>query len=91
MAEFGILSFLVGAVLGQRFRVMVLLPIALAMALVAVPAGLVARLTFLQGLEGFACCVLTLQGGYLFGSVARFWLAAARATRTFPRTVKAAR
>lgn len=91
MVEFGILSFLVGAVLGQRFRVMVLLPVIFGMVLLTIPVGLLAQLTFLQGLEDFALCVLALQGGYLFGSVARFWLAAARATRSVPRTVNAAR
>jgi hypothetical protein len=90
MAGFGILSFLVGAVLGQRFRVMVLLPASFVMALLTIPVGLLAELTFMQGLGGFACCVLTLQAGYLFGSVARFWLAAARAARSVPRTVNAA-
>jgi len=91
MIEFGILSFLVGAVLGQRFRVMVLLPVTFVMVLLTIPVGLLAQLTFLQGLEGFALCVIALQGGYLFGSVARFWVAAARAARSVPRTVNAAR
>jgi hypothetical protein len=91
MSEFGILSFLVGAVFGQRFRVMVLLPASLMMALLTIPVGLLAHLSFLQGLEGFAFCVLALQGGYLFGSMARFWLASARASRSVPHTVKAAR
>jgi len=91
MIEFGILSFLVGAVLGQRFRVMVLLPVTFVMVLLTIPVGLLAQLTFLKGLEGFALCVIALQGGYLFGSVARFWVAAARAARSVPRTVNAAR
>ena len=91
MFEFGILSFLVGAVLGQRFRVMVLLPVTFVMALLTIPAGVVAQVTFLQALAGFAVCALALQGGYVFGSVARFWLAAARAARIVPRTVNAAR
>jgi hypothetical protein len=91
MIEFGILSFLVGAVLGQRFRVMVLLPVTFVMALLTIPVGVLAQLTFLHALEGFAFCALALQGGYVFGSVARFWLAAARAARIVPRTVNAAR
>jgi hypothetical protein len=91
MIEFGIFSFLVGAVLGQRFRVMVLLPVTFAMAVLSLLVGLLAQLTFLQGLGDLALCVLALQGGYLFGSMARFWLAAARAARSFPRTVNAAR
>jgi hypothetical protein len=42
-----------------------------------------AHLAFFDGLKGFALCALALQGGYLFGSLARFWLAAARASRVF--------
>lgn len=91
MSEFGILSFLVGAVLGQRFRVMVLLPLTLAMALLTIPVGLLAHLTVLQALEGFALCVLTSQIGYLFGTVARFCVVAARAGRIVPRTFRTAR
>jgi hypothetical protein len=91
MIEFGILSFLVGAVLGQRFRVMVLLPVTFLMGLLTIPVGLLAQLTFLQGLEGFALCALALQGGYMFGSLARFWLGAARAARSVPRAANAAR
>ncbi|WFU39465.1 hypothetical protein QA640_34665 [Bradyrhizobium sp. CB82] len=91
MAGLLIFSFLVGAVLGQRFRVMVLLPLTLAMGLAAIPVGLVAHLAFFDGLKGFAFCALALQGGYLFGSLARFWLAAARASRVFARPLKTAR
>ncbi|WP_027524874.1 hypothetical protein [Bradyrhizobium sp. Ec3.3] len=91
MAELLIFSFLVGAVLGQRFRVMVLMPLTLAMALVTIVIGFVAHLAFFDGLKGFACCALALQGGYLFGSFARFWLAAARASRVFARPLKTAR
>ena len=91
MAEFGILSFLVGAVLGQRFRVMVLLPVTLMMALVAISIGVFAKLPFWRGLEGFVLCALALQGGYVFGSAARFLLAATRAARSLPRTAKVSR
>jgi hypothetical protein len=91
MIEFGILSFLVGAVLGQRFRVMVLLPVTFMMALLTIPVGALAHPTILRVLEGFTLCALALQGGYVFGSVARFWLAAARAARIIPRTLNAAR
>jgi hypothetical protein len=40
MAELSIFSFLVGAVFGQRFRVLVLLPLTFAMGLVAIVIGL---------------------------------------------------
>lgn len=91
MAELWILCFLVGAVLGQRFRVFVLLPLTLAMALIAPAIGLVAQLSFFDGLKAFILCALAAQGGYLFGSLARFWLAASRASRIFARPLKTAR
>ncbi|MGV7217071.1 hypothetical protein [Bradyrhizobium sp. UFLA05-112] len=91
MAEFLIFSFLVGAVLGQRFRVLVLLPLTLAIGLIAIPIGMIAQIAFLEGLKDFALCATALQGGYLFGSLARFWLAAARASRVFVRPLKTAR
>lgn len=86
-----IFSFLVGAVLGQRFRVLVLLPLTFVMGLAAVPAGLMVDLTVLESLKGAVFAAIVLQGGYLFGSGARFGLAAARAGRAFARPVKTAR
>jgi hypothetical protein len=89
MSAFGILSFLVGAVLGQRFRVMVLLPVTAMMGLVVIPSSVFVHLSFLEGLEGFVLCAAALQAGYLFGSAARLWLAGSRAARTLPRAAKA--
>jgi hypothetical protein len=89
MSAFGILSFLVGAVLGQRFRVMVLLPVTAMMGLVAIPVSVFVHLSFLEGLEGFVLSAVALQAGYVFGSAARLWLAASRAARSLPRAVKA--
>ncbi|MHC4044528.1 hypothetical protein [Bradyrhizobium sp. 23AC] len=91
MTAFLIFSFLVGAVLGQRFRVLVLLPLTFAMVLAAIPVGLVLDLTLLESLKGVALTAIALQGGYLFGSAARFGLAAARAARVFGRPIKATR
>ncbi|MBR0715878.1 hypothetical protein [Bradyrhizobium liaoningense] len=91
MAELSIFCFLIGAVLGQRFRVFVLLPVTLAMALIALAIGLVVHLSFLDGLKAFILCALAAQAGYVFGSLARFWLAAARAARIFARPLKTAR
>ncbi|QPF87107.1 hypothetical protein IC762_12740 [Bradyrhizobium genosp. L] len=86
-----ILTFLVGAVLGQRFQVLVLLPLTFVMALIAIPAGLIANLSFLDALKDLVLGALVLQAGYLFGSAVRYWLAAARATRVLPRPFKAAK
>ncbi|TYO61233.1 hypothetical protein FXV83_39355 [Bradyrhizobium hipponense] len=91
MTEFLILSFLVGAVLGQRFRVLVLLPLTFVMMLAAIPVGWVADVSFLEGLKNLVLAAVALQAGYLFGSAARFGLAARRAARVFARPLKPAR
>ncbi|MCK1616122.1 hypothetical protein IVA96_05485 [Bradyrhizobium sp. 159] len=91
MTAFLIFSFLVGAVLGQRFRVLVLLPLSFVLMLAAVPVGLMFDLSVIESLKGAVIAAIALQGGYLFGSGARFGLAAARAGRVFARPVKATR
>jgi len=45
----------------------------------------------LDSLKGVALAAIALQGGYLFGSGARFGLAAARAGRAVGRPIKATR
>lgn len=91
MTAFLIFSFLVGAVLGQRFRVLVLLPVTFALLLTVLPVSLMTSLGALEGLKAAAFAAIALQAGYLFGSAARFSLAAARAARVFARPVKASR
>lgn len=91
MTELLIFSFLTGAVLGQRFRVLVLLPPTLVMVLAATPVGLMANVTFLEGLKNLVLAAVALQAGYLVGSAARFCLAAARAARVFARPVNIVR
>ncbi|MGL3111385.1 hypothetical protein [Bradyrhizobium sp. BR 1432] len=91
MTAFLIFNFLVGAVLGQRFRVLVLLPLTFVIVLAAIPVGLMVDLTVIESLKGMVLAAIALQGGYLFGSGARFGLAAARAGRAFARPVKTAR
>jgi len=91
MTELLIFSFLAGAVLGQRFRVLVLLPVTFFLVLSVLPVGLLTSLGFLEGLKAAVFAAISLQAGYLFGSAARFSLAAARAARVFARPVKAAR
>jgi hypothetical protein len=88
MTELLIFTFLAGAVLGQRFTVLVLLPLTMAMGLVAIPTSLIAGVTFLDGLKDMVLCALALQAGYLCGSAARFWLGAARAGRVSARSLK---
>jgi uncharacterized membrane protein YqgA involved in biofilm formation len=91
MTELLIFSFLTGAVLGQRFRVLVLLPLTLVMGLAAIPVGLMADVSLLEGLKNLVLAAIALQAGYLFGSAARFGLAAARAGRVFARPVNTVR
>ena len=68
MAELSIFSFLVGIVLGQHFRVIVLLPVMLALGLFTL--ALTAHLPFPEGLTRFGLCALALQGGYFLGAIA---------------------
>lgn len=91
MTELLIFSFLTGAVLGQRFRVLVLLPLTLVMGLAAIPVGLMADVSLLEGLKNLVLAAVALQAGYVFGSAARFGLAAARAGRVFARPVNTVR
>ena len=86
-----IFSFLAGAVLGQRFRVLMLLPVTFVLVLTVLPVGLMTSLGLLGGLKAAAFAAIALQAGYLFGSGARFALAATRAARVFARPAKAAR
>jgi hypothetical protein len=91
MTELLIFSFLAGAVLGQRFRILVLLPVTFFLVLTVLPVGLMTNLGFFEGLKSAMFAAITLQAGYLFGSAARFGLAAGRAARVFVRPVKTAR
>jgi hypothetical protein len=91
MVEFAIFGFLVGAVFGLRFRVMVLLPLTLMAALATPVVALIVQLSLIESLKGFALCALALQSGYVFGSIARFSIAAARAARTVARPLNTVR
>lgn len=91
MAQLAICSFLFGAVFGLRFRVLVLFPATIALALATIPVALIAQVGVLIALEGFAVCALALHGGYIFGSFAQFSIAAARASRVLERPLKTAR
>jgi len=91
MTELLIFSFLAGAVLGQRFRVLMLLPVTFVLVLTVLPVGLMTSLGLLGGLKAAVFAAIALQAGYLFGSGARFALAATRAARVFARPAKAAR
>lgn len=81
MLHFALFSMIVGALFGLRFRLFVLLPF-------TVVGGLATALVAaLSGAPGLAVLTSTaifwagLQIGYLFGSLARFTIAAARLGR----------
>jgi hypothetical protein len=71
-------SLLVGAVFGLRFKVLVLLPLSL-LGLVGIGLGtLLVAQAFGSIVINFVVFALSLQGGYLFGSLVRFTIAGAR-------------
>jgi hypothetical protein len=74
-----LICLLVGAVLGQRFKVIALIP-ALALAITAT-AGITHGGTFWQILGAAFAATTSLQIGYLAGAVIRLLMAASRASR----------
>ncbi len=81
MAIFAILSFLLGAVLGHRFKILILVPTIAVGAVVAITVGIArADDVWLIGLSVILISVC-LQIGYLCGAVIFSLVAAARATR----------
>jgi hypothetical protein len=88
MAMLVIFSILTGAVLGLRFKVLILVPV-IVLSFVAI-GGIGAAL----GMSGraiavaFVVAATALQAGYLIGTVIRFTIAAARAPQ--PRSVQLA-
>ncbi len=81
MVMLAIGSALLGAVLGQRLKVLSLLPVALAgIFLIAVSAPL-ADLSLSRAVLAAIIFAVTLQLGYLGGLITLFAIAAARTTR----------
>jgi hypothetical protein len=84
-----IISSLAGLVLGQRFKVLILLP-AICTAVVAATGAGVARGDSRWSIVLLAISVaVALQIGYLVGTGIRSLLAAGRATRHYPGSVAA--
>jgi hypothetical protein len=84
-----LLVFLLGAVLGMRFKVLILIP-AIAFALIAILVGGVARADSVSAI--LIAIVLTsigLQIGYLSGIATRYSIALARAERLRKASVQA--
>lgn len=76
MIPFAILAFLVGAVLGMRWRVLILIPTCTLLAIAAVAIDLIPSG---PGLATIVLDVVTIlvahQAGYLFGALAHGYLA----------------
>jgi hypothetical protein len=72
MIDFTLCSFLVGAVFGLRFNVMVLLPLTLVLGPAAIALAAFAHLGAIEGLQAFLFSALSLHGGYVLGSILRF-------------------
>ena len=81
MSAFAVITILVGVILGQRFKVLILLPATLVASFVAIGFGLMANAE--QGVVVFSIIAgaIGLQLGYLAGAVLRYVIAASRAGR----------
>jgi hypothetical protein len=90
MTMFAMTAVLIGALLGQRFKVLILVP--------AIVVGLATVLGFGMAQNGnlwstltvMALTITALQLGYLGGAVIRFVVAGARVGRDSPGTIAVA-
>ena len=69
----GIIAFLVGAGLAQKFRIFILVPLLLATLLAAMVALLSAAADTRSIALTTAVAAIAMQGGYLAGAVLRWW------------------
>jgi len=76
-----IINLLAGMVLGQRFKVLILLPAIMIMSLAVLAIGIVRA----EPLWWTASVAAALQVGYLLGTAIRVLLVSARAARIHPR------
>ena len=84
MIQLAISSFLIGAVFGLRFKVMVVLPLTAIGGFATVVVSLLLGHTTAAVVLSLLAFAAALQAGYLFGSFARFTLAALRTGRDLP-------
>jgi hypothetical protein len=68
---YAVISFLFGAVLGSRWRAIVLVPVSVLILAIAVGAGVSAGQTFAGTLLAGAVAIVSLQVGYLVAAVLR--------------------
>ena len=76
-----LLAFLLGAVLGMRFKVFILIP-AIGLIFIAILAGAIARGSGMAGtLIAAVLASSSVQIGYVLGTIAQYSVALARAER----------
>lgn len=78
MSSIAILGFLIGAVFGTRFNVLVLLPLSVFGGLNTFFVALILGEPLSIASLTSVVLVLALQGGYMFGSLTRMTIAATR-------------
>ena len=86
MIALSMFSFLFGAVLGQRFKVLVLMPAMAIVLMFAVGAGVTQAQTVWWIVLMAAAATTCLQFGYFFGIGIRHFLVAAQSRESSPLT-----
>jgi hypothetical protein len=81
MIPFGIVLFLSGAVLAQRFKIFILVPSLLAVWIATVAVGLLIQHPVKLIAGEMAILAAALQLGFLFGVMIRYTMAACRRSR----------
>jgi len=89
MTSLYICSILVGAVLGMRFKVLILIPLMAVACIIAMAALALGRNWQYSVGIALAMVLACMQIGYVFGSVSRFILAAGRVHRPSPINTRA--
>lgn len=84
-----IFAFLLGALLAQRFKVMILLPAAFLVALITIGAGVVQMKSWPSIVVMIGVATVVAQLGYLAGCLLRQGLGAVFPSRFLPRTTSA--
>ena len=90
MTMLAMTAVLIGAVLGQRFKVLILVPAIIIGLAVILAIGMAHHDNLWSTLLAMALITTALQIGYLGGIVIRFVIAAARVGRNSPRTIAVA-
>ncbi len=90
MTMFAITAVLIGAALGQRFKVLILVPAIVITSAAILGFGMAQNSNLWSILLVMALTITALQMGYLGGAVIRFVVAGARVGRDSPGTIAVA-